>query len=245
MVEIKSKDPAFLFYSSDFLTGCVDLTMEERGQYITLMCLQHQKGHLSEKTIRLSVGSASVDVLDKFNKDKNGNFFNKRLENEIEKRETYAESRRLNGSKGGRPKKNEKPYAKPYENLHENVNVNEIDNIIKNLDPYASPEIEKIFSLYKENCKNLGKLTFERNDKKSREQVCEFLKVIRLDFDYFTSLCKKANDLVYIVDNKIDLQMLLNNHKGIMNGKFDGKKEENKAEKTEEINYEELSVDYE
>jgi len=50
-----AKDPAFLFYSSDFLSGITDLTMEERGQYITLLCLQHQKGSLSEKTIRLSV----------------------------------------------------------------------------------------------------------------------------------------------------------------------------------------------
>ena len=28
-----SKDPAFLFYSSDFLTGVMDLTMEENGIY--------------------------------------------------------------------------------------------------------------------------------------------------------------------------------------------------------------------
>ena len=32
-----NKDPAFLFYSSDFITGCMGLTMEERGQYITLI----------------------------------------------------------------------------------------------------------------------------------------------------------------------------------------------------------------
>ena len=125
-----SKDPAFLFYSSDFLTGCVDLTMEERGQYITLICLQHQKGHISEKTIRLSVGNVSVDVLNKFKKDENGLLYNERVEEEIEKRRIYAESRRKNGALGGRPKKpyakpNGKPYDKPIENLPENEDENE------------------------------------------------------------------------------------------------------------------------
>ena len=127
-----TKDPAFLFYSSDFLTGCIDLTMEERGQYITLICLQHQKGHLSEKTIRLSVGNVSEDVLKKFEKDENGLLFNKRIEEEIEKRRTFAESRRKNGVLGGRPKKplekpSEKPLGLPSENLSENENENEND----------------------------------------------------------------------------------------------------------------------
>jgi hypothetical protein len=47
-----SKDPAVLFYSSDFLTGTLLMNYEERGQYITLLCLQHQKGHLTEKELK-------------------------------------------------------------------------------------------------------------------------------------------------------------------------------------------------
>lgn len=101
-----AKDPAFLFYSSDFLSGVCDLTMEERGQYITLLCLQHQKGHLNEKTICLSLGSCSVDVLAKFKKDESGNYYNQKLEDEIIKRTQYTDSRAINGKKGGRPPKN-------------------------------------------------------------------------------------------------------------------------------------------
>ena len=71
-----TKDPAFLFYSSDFLTGVSDLTMEERGQYITLLCLQHQKGHLSKKAINIATANATADVLAKFDIDNNGNYFN-------------------------------------------------------------------------------------------------------------------------------------------------------------------------
>lgn len=122
------KDPAFLFYSSDFLNGVADLTMEERGQFITLLCLQHQKGSVSEKTIRLSLGSVSVDVLSKFERDENGNLFNERLKIEIEKRQLFTESRRNNGLKGGRPKKEEKPSAKPNGKPTQNLMGNVIEN---------------------------------------------------------------------------------------------------------------------
>jgi len=127
-----AKDPAFLFYSSDFLNGVADLTMEERGQFITLLCLQHQKGRLTDKTIRLCLGSVSVDVLSKFTKDKQGNFYNERLSEEIEKRIQFTESRRNNGSKGGRPKNNTKPLGLPKDNLMEDVNENENEDIIIN-----------------------------------------------------------------------------------------------------------------
>jgi len=127
-----SKDPAILFYTGDFLNGCIDLTFEERGQYITLLCLQHQKGHLSEKTIRLSLGSVSVDVLSKFDRDEFGNYYNARMETEIQKRAQYIDSRRDNGLKGGRPKKAyAKPYGKAKKKHTEDENINEDNNIIE------------------------------------------------------------------------------------------------------------------
>lgn len=43
------KDPAFLFYSSDFLSGTMLMTDEEIGQYIKLICLQHQKRSFERK----------------------------------------------------------------------------------------------------------------------------------------------------------------------------------------------------
>ena len=142
------KDPAFLFYSSDFLNGVSDLTMEERGQFITLLCLQHQKGELTEKTIRLSVGSVSVDVMDKFSLTENKTYVNTRLKSEIEKRAAYTDSRRVNGQKGGRPSLNKekkennnqkeninkacgKPYGYYMDNHMENENINENINEIE------------------------------------------------------------------------------------------------------------------
>lgn len=92
------KDPAVLFYTGDFISGTTCLTMEERGQYITLLCTQHQQGHLSEKQICLVLGIKNIeevkDVLSKFQKDKEGLFFNKRMDEEIEKRKNYCDSKR-------------------------------------------------------------------------------------------------------------------------------------------------------
>lgn len=149
------KDPAFLFYPSDFLTGCTNLTMEERGQYISLLCIQHQTGHLSEKTIRLSVANVSVDVLSKFQQDENGLYFNARLEIEMDKRSQFVDSRRVNGSKGGRPAKplglpSAKPNGKAKKNLPINVNEIEIKDVIEYFysNGYTESSAKKFFDYY-------------------------------------------------------------------------------------------------
>ena len=94
------KDPAFLFYSSDFLTGVQDLTMEERGQYITLLCIHHQKGRLTQKMVQLAChGNATADVLAKFRQDEHGLYYHPRLEEEAEKRRAHGEKQRQRASK--------------------------------------------------------------------------------------------------------------------------------------------------
>lgn len=108
--------------------------MDERGQYITLLCAQHQKGHLSEKTIRLLVGSVSVSVLSKFKKDDDGLYYNERMEVEIGKRLNFIDSRVENGKKGGRPKKPTKNHMDNHmPNLSENGNENRDIDINKDI----------------------------------------------------------------------------------------------------------------
>lgn len=131
-----AKDPAFLFYTNDFLSGISDLTMEERGQYITLLCLQHQKGRLTEKMIMISCGNATADVIQKFKKDKEGLFYNERLEKEIKKRSEHAEKQRQRALKGWEKRKKENKNnnlknkdatayatALPLEDVNENENI--------------------------------------------------------------------------------------------------------------------------
>lgn len=130
-----NKDPAFLLYSNELLSGMAELTMEERGQYITLLCLQHQKGHLSEKMIRLSVGNAAADVMAKFRQDSAGLWYNARLEFEIQRRAEFAEQQRKRAIDGWKKRKNDtesKP-NKSHGNAAalpvENTNENEIKNL--------------------------------------------------------------------------------------------------------------------
>ena len=72
------KDPAFLFYSNDFLSGTMLMTDEETGQYIKLLCLQHQKGHLKEKDMLNICKSYNEEIFSKFKKDKDENYYSKR-----------------------------------------------------------------------------------------------------------------------------------------------------------------------
>jgi uncharacterized phage protein (TIGR02220 family) len=133
--------------------------MEERGQYITMLCLQHQKGHLTKKNIQIAVGNVSEDVMSKFVQDENEMYYNETLENLIHKREAYSQSRSENGKKGGRPKKEplknqEKticlPYAKAYENHSENENEN--INVIKHIIEYLN---NKLGTRYKYTTKDI------------------------------------------------------------------------------------------
>lgn len=127
-----SKDPAFLFYSSDFLSGISDLTMEERGQYITLLCLQHQKGRLTKKNIGIAVPNATADTMAKFKIDENGLYYNERLETEINKRKEFTEKQRQRAVDGWKKRKaNLKATANATALPLENENKNK-DLIINN-----------------------------------------------------------------------------------------------------------------
>lgn len=126
------KDPAFLFYSNDFLSGTMLMTDEETGQYIKILCLQHQKGHLKEKDMLNICKSYNEEIFSKFKKDKDENYYNERLEYEVNKRKVYSESRRNNRRKKETYEKDMKNICNSYEEHMENENVNENININKN-----------------------------------------------------------------------------------------------------------------
>ena len=91
-----SKDPAILFYTSDFLTGTLLMTDDQIGKYIKLLCLQHQKGYLTEKDMLNICKSYDEDIFIKFEKNGEGKYYNIRMKGEIDKRKAYSESRRQN-----------------------------------------------------------------------------------------------------------------------------------------------------
>jgi len=48
-----AKDPAFLFYSKDWIEGTAELSPEAKGVYIDLLCYQHQRGDLPTESVKL------------------------------------------------------------------------------------------------------------------------------------------------------------------------------------------------
>lgn len=150
------------------------MTFEDRGKYITLLCLMHQQGRMSPESISFLVGSISVTLKAKFDVDEHGLWYNKRLEIEAEKRNKFTESRRENGKMGGRGNKAEKgnepiinpkkssPKAKRKhkDNLmgNENVDENKIKNVDENLIyPYTGDEFLKTWGILRRESKWVDK----------------------------------------------------------------------------------------
>lgn len=127
-----AKDPAFLFYTNDFMSGTQFFTDEQVGKYMRLLMAQHQHGHLSENQVIIICKSYDKDIMSKFAKDIKGLWFNERLEIEIEKRKSFVESR----SKNKQGKTKAKIISSSYDNHMENVN----EDVIK-----ISKELCKIF----------------------------------------------------------------------------------------------------
>lgn len=210
-----AKDPAVLFYTSDFLTGTAFFTDEQRGQYIRLLCEQHQNGHIPENhmvSVCLSLGSP---VVKKFIKDADGNYYNERMEEEILKRQQFLDSRYFNGKKGGRPIKpnseaNNKPNSEATENLRGNDNENEID-------------YDLIVSLYHDLCPNMAKVAKLTDRRKGyvRARFAEY------GLEKITSVLRMAgesgflnghNDKVWKAD--FEWLMLPNNFIKVLEGKY-------------------------
>ncbi|MFA5261284.1 MAG: hypothetical protein WC450_08665 [Candidatus Omnitrophota bacterium] len=131
-----AKDPAFLFYTSDFLTGTMTMTDEQVGKYIRLLCMQHQKGTLTKKDMLFICRTYDNEVFSKFQENSDGTFFNKRLLAETEKRVKYSQSRAFNRSNKDKDMKNISStydkdmkkicnrYDEHMENENENININ-------------------------------------------------------------------------------------------------------------------------
>lgn len=138
-----SKDPAFLFYSNDFLSGTFTMTNEQVGKYIRLLCLQHQKGIISDKDMKNICGTYDEEIYSKFSKGDKG-YYNERLKLEAEKRSAYSQSRRTNRSK----KNITKTYVPHMENENVNEDVNEIEKHI--VDIFCSNELCKMWKQWTE-----------------------------------------------------------------------------------------------
>jgi len=139
------KDPAVLFYTSDFIAGTLTMTDAQRGKYILLLCLQHQQGFLTEHDILKVCRKFDDKIYGKFEKDTLGYFYNKRMLLESEKRNKHCEKQRENANK--RWNKDEchgNAKGMPLENENINEDINKKEDIIKKL----NIEFEIFWNLY-------------------------------------------------------------------------------------------------
>jgi uncharacterized protein YdaU (DUF1376 family) len=94
------KAPAFQLYTDDFLAGTIEMSQEEVGQFIRLLCHQWNRGSIpveTEKQQRLAGGCVSVDVLAKFDHCDDGLLRNKRLESVRTEKGKFLQSQSAKG----------------------------------------------------------------------------------------------------------------------------------------------------
>lgn len=134
-----AKDPAVLFYTSDFITGTLTMNDEQRGKYIILLCLQHQQGLLCDDDMKNICKTYDAKIYAKFIKTEDGFYYNERMKIETDKRKKYSESR----------SNNRKQISKSYDKHMENEDVNE--DIVK-------IDYEFIINLYHNLCPKMAKV---------------------------------------------------------------------------------------
>ncbi len=117
-----AKDPAFLFYPKDFLSGTQFFSDEQVGKYIRLLIAQHQTGHLEEKHMIMICKTYDKDVFSKFIRDNDGLYYNERLEDETIKRKDYCQSRSEN-------RKSKKTYVPHMVNGNANGNTSKKESV--------------------------------------------------------------------------------------------------------------------
>jgi len=131
-----AKDPAFLFYSSDFLTGTMFMTNEQVGLYIRMLAAQHQHGgRIDTNVLRMECDRITNGdtVFAKFKHDEHGSY-SERLSDEMDKRKEKS----LKASESVKKRWNKSLYERNTNvirsvNENEDVNVNVNKNINKDI----------------------------------------------------------------------------------------------------------------
>jgi hypothetical protein len=168
------KDPAVLLYTQDFIVGTITMTHEQRGKYIMLLCLQHQKGKLTLNDLRQYLNEEDFSVAEKFTLNADGFYYNNRMQMEIENRKVRTDTSRTNGALGGRPKTTILPNDEPKDNPqvingltqikpnnNPSGNGNEIEDVNDNVNTevvYTQQMIKNMIEKFAEHIDNRFKL---------------------------------------------------------------------------------------
>lgn len=211
-----AKDPAFLFYSSDFLTGTLTMTDEQVGKFIRLLCLQHQKFELSEKDMMHICKSYDEDIYEKFKKE-DSKYYNERLREESIKRKNYSDSRRKN-----KLKKDMKNICLTHDEHMENENENEIVNKDININKngfFKESEFEELPEQYQRSI--IEQMKIQKQKDIEREVVISMWQIFKTQNLTGDKFYNNRNEVYRHFTNWIKTQKFEQNAKPANEKRFD------------------------
>lgn len=186
----KNKSPAFLLYAKDFMIDVMDMTDEEAGQYIKLMCRQHIQGNIHPRFIE----DLSEEVKSKFVRDNQGNYYNRELKRNSDKRNKYSESRRSNRLSGSQSKKHMKDISSTHEESYEKHMDNEDVKEKEDENEYENNKVgeftEHVIATLNQTCGTKYKAT----SKKTKSLVHARMEEGFTLEDFETVIAKKATE---------------------------------------------------
>lgn len=178
----KGKDPAFMMYSGDFLAGTFTMTFEQRGKFITLMCLQHQKGFLTDGDMKSVLSEEDIIIAEKFIKNvSDGYWYNQKMSDVINERKEYTANRLKNFQKKDHKVIHKNTHKVSHMELHTG-DEDEDESQDINLDEYTSADINIA-------TRTLDKLT-ELLDDNNIPAVQQLLTAIEDDYKSFDNILK-------------------------------------------------------
>ena len=192
------KDPAFLFYPNDWLGGTMGMTFEQKGAYMELLMLQFNRGHMTSHMIAHILGQNAGQIWDmikdKFEQDENGLFYNRRLDEEQNKRKAYSESRRNNITGKNQHSNKEKKDVNnnqhmighmtshmENENINENINEISIENKEEEHEQISILTFDEFWELYDKKVGDKTKLRkkFETIKEADRAKIIEHVPLYK------------------------------------------------------------------
>lgn len=162
---MSKKDPAFLFYSKDWLEGTSEMTSEEKGVYIDLLASQHQKSSLPVETKRLCklarCGEEEFlkiweDIKHKFKVNSDNRLVNRKLTEVVTERLERSEKNKIISALAVAVRQSKLPYEVKFE-AKKGFNVNDFLGLIE-------PNItEKVSMWYTERLKSIANANANAN----------------------------------------------------------------------------------
>lgn len=197
-----AKDPAFLFYSKDWIQGTAKLMPEEKGVYIDLLAHQHQDNDLPSNTKRLAriVGLSETDFLpiwenikDKFIETGNNRLVNRKLTELMTERSEKGLKNKIIGTLASVVRLSSAPYDLKYQ-AKKNFDYTEF------LDVELPKLTETITEWFSERLKSIANGNGNANDININNTKYWFLKFYHSTYENYQNIFNGQSTSIEMFD---------------------------------------------